>query len=223
MSDAESFVVYGGADPVVRRTLRRVAGEHGLVLAETVDDPSAARVVVVVVDVDETLLGVGPWRSRCPSATVVGVVGQPDPARWRAAERGGCDMVTTRGAIGPQLRRWLTSGAVHRQRLALLDSSDIAGRLGFIQRVEPTPLGPLAVFRLEGALYALEDRCPHAGVALSTGPLEGTVLTCPGHGSQFDVCTGERVRGPADAGARVHRLVEEDGRVYLEWSASTAS
>lgn len=191
-------------------------------VVESVDDLGTARVVVVVLDVDaeERLADVLPWHARCPSSAVVGVVSRPDPVRWRAAERAGCDMVTTRGAIGPQLRQWLASGAVHRQRVALLDSSDIAGRLGFIQRVEPTPLGPLAVFRVQGALYALEDRCPHAGVALSGGSLEGEVLTCPGHGSQFDVRTGERVRGPADAGVAVHRLVEEGGRVYVEWSAS---
>lgn len=221
MSEAGSLIVYGGDDALVSRTLRRVAVEHGLTVAEPPDDLSSGRAVVVVVDVDsdDHLRAVAPWRSRCPSAAVVGLVGQPDPARWRAAERAGCDLVTTRGALGPQLRRWLSSGAVHRRRLALLDASDIAGRLGFIERVEETPVGPLAVFRVQGALCAIEDRCPHAGAALSSGPLDGQILTCPGHGSQFDVTTGERVRGPADAGVAVHRLVEEDGRVFLEWSA----
>ncbi len=222
VSEPGSLIVYGGHDAVVSRTLYRVAAEHGLTVADAPDDLSSGRAVLVVVvdvDSDDHLLEVAPWQSRCPRAAVVGVVRQPDPARWRAAERAGCDFVTTRGALGPQLRRWLVPGAVRRRRVAILDASDIAGRLGFIQRVEQTPVGPLAVFRVQGALCAIADRCPHAGAALSSGPLEGEILTCPGHGSQFDVTTGERVRGPADAGVAVHRLVEEAGRVFLEWSA----
>lgn len=226
MTEAGSLIVYGGHDVVVSRTLQRVGAEHGLRVAEAPEEPEGpalgAVVVVVEVDSDEHLLEVAPWRSRYPSAVVVGVVGQPDPARWRAAERAGCDMVTTRGALGPQLRRWLSTGTVRRRRLALLDASEIAGRLGFITRVEQTPVGPLAVFRVQGALCAIEDRCPHAGAVLSSGPLEGEILTCPGHGSQFDVTTGERVRGPADTGICAHRLVEEDGRVFLEWPASAS-
>jgi nitrite reductase/ring-hydroxylating ferredoxin subunit len=57
--------------------------------------------------------------------------------------------------------------------------------------------------------------CPHAGATLSEGEVEGSIVTCPRHGSQFDVCTGERVRGPADEGLRTMRVVEEDGFVHL--------
>jgi nitrite reductase/ring-hydroxylating ferredoxin subunit len=49
--------------------------------------------------------------------------------------------------------------------------------------------------------YAIGSRCPHAGGDLSAGILDGTVVTCPRHGSQFDLKDGRNIRwlrgGPA--------------------------
>jgi len=42
--------------------------------------------------------------------------------------------------------------------------------------------------------YAADNRCPHMGGKLSQGKLEGTVITCPLHGSQFDLSDGRVVR-----------------------------
>ena len=42
--------------------------------------------------------------------------------------------------------------------------------------------------------FATEDRCPHLQARLVLGKLEGTVITCPRHGSQYDIKTGEVVR-----------------------------
>ncbi len=42
--------------------------------------------------------------------------------------------------------------------------------------------------------YAADNRCPHLGGKLSEGKLEGTVVTCPMHGSQFDLSDGRVVR-----------------------------
>jgi nitrite reductase/ring-hydroxylating ferredoxin subunit len=55
----------------------------------------------------------------------------------------------------------------------------------------------VAVFNVEGALCAIEARCTHRGGPLEKGPVTGTVVTCPWHGSQFDLKSGEVVRGPA--------------------------
>ncbi len=48
--------------------------------------------------------------------------------------------------------------------------------------------------RIGDKYYAVEDRCPHMKGDLSQGKLDGTVVTCPVHGSQFDVTTGQVVR-----------------------------
>ena len=48
--------------------------------------------------------------------------------------------------------------------------------------------------RVGGRYYAVGNRCPHMGGILSDGKLEGTVVTCPKHGSQFDLGDGHVVR-----------------------------
>jgi len=48
--------------------------------------------------------------------------------------------------------------------------------------------------RVGDSYYAADNRCPHMGGNLSQGKLEGTVVTCPRHGSQFDLRDGKVVR-----------------------------
>ena len=48
----------------------------------------------------------------------------------------------------------------------------------------------LAVFRVAGVYYAVEDVCPHSGGPLAGGPIRGGLLTCPWHGWSFDLATG---------------------------------
>jgi len=48
--------------------------------------------------------------------------------------------------------------------------------------------------RIRDSYYAANNRCPHMGGKLSSGKLEGTVVTCPLHGSQFDLSNGQVVR-----------------------------
>jgi nitrite reductase (NADH) small subunit len=49
----------------------------------------------------------------------------------------------------------------------------------------------VALFNVEGALHALDGICPHQGGPLGKGKLEGCIVTCPWHGFQFDVTTGQ--------------------------------
>jgi len=48
--------------------------------------------------------------------------------------------------------------------------------------------------RVADKYYAVDGRCPHMKGDLSQGKLEGTVITCPRHGSQFDISNGQVVR-----------------------------
>jgi len=48
--------------------------------------------------------------------------------------------------------------------------------------------------RVGNNYYAADNRCPHMGGKLSQGKLKGTVVTCPRHGSQFDLNDGRVVR-----------------------------
>jgi len=49
----------------------------------------------------------------------------------------------------------------------------------------------LALYHVEGGFYALDGICPHAGGPLGEGALQGKIVTCPWHGWQFDVTTGQ--------------------------------
>jgi nitrite reductase/ring-hydroxylating ferredoxin subunit len=48
--------------------------------------------------------------------------------------------------------------------------------------------------RVGGRYYAADGICPHMGANLASGKLEGVVVTCPRHGSQFDLSDGHMVR-----------------------------
>jgi nitrite reductase/ring-hydroxylating ferredoxin subunit len=55
----------------------------------------------------------------------------------------------------------------------------------------------VAVANVGGTLYAFGNTCTHLQCSLASGELEGTTVTCPCHGSRFDVTTGALLRGPA--------------------------
>ena len=55
----------------------------------------------------------------------------------------------------------------------------------------------VAIARVKGDLHAFGDVCTHAQCLLSEGDLDGTTVTCPCHGSEFDVTSGAVLNGPA--------------------------
>ena len=70
------------------------------------------------------------------------------------------------------------------------------------------------VANADGHLYAFDDTCTHMGCSLANGKLEGTTVTCPCHGSQFDVTSGAVLRGPAQRPVRA-RSVQVEGEDLL--------
>lgn len=55
----------------------------------------------------------------------------------------------------------------------------------------------VAVFNVDGKFFALDGICPHQGGPLGKGKLDGCILTCPWHGWQFDVRTGQHQVNPS--------------------------
>jgi len=51
----------------------------------------------------------------------------------------------------------------------------------------------VALFNIDGTIYALDDACPHAGVSLGSSKLRGNIVTCRGHGFGYNVTTGRCV------------------------------
>lgn len=64
-------------------------------------------------------------------------------------------------------------------------------------------------------LYAVAEPCPHAEGPLCLGSLQDGVLTCPWHGSRFQVATGEVVSGPAPTGLVHHSLRLKGGEIWV--------
>jgi nitrite reductase/ring-hydroxylating ferredoxin subunit len=54
----------------------------------------------------------------------------------------------------------------------------------------------IALFNVEGSVYALDNTCLHQGGPLGEGMLSGDVVTCPWHMWEYNVCTGEKVNSP---------------------------
>lgn len=55
---------------------------------------------------------------------------------------------------------------------------------------------PVLLANVGGSFYAIGGRCTHRGGVLAQGKLDGNVVTCPRHGSRFDVTTGKNLSGP---------------------------
>ena len=55
----------------------------------------------------------------------------------------------------------------------------------------------IAVASVAGEFYAFGDTCTHMQCSLAEGDLQETTVICPCHGSEFDVTSGEVLRGPA--------------------------
>lgn len=86
---------------------------------------------------------------------------------------------------------------------------------GQIKRVTVDGMG-VAVYNVEGTLYATQDACPHTGGPLSEGKLDETIVICPWHGSCFDVTTGEVLLGPAKKALQTYRVVTDGDMARVE-------
>jgi nitrite reductase (NADH) small subunit len=71
----------------------------------------------------------------------------------------------------------------------------------------------VALFNVEGSFYALDGICPHQGGPLGEGELAGCIVTCPWHGWQFDVQTGQQQLNKNLLQPRFETKVE-DGAVW---------
>ncbi len=73
----------------------------------------------------------------------------------------------------------------------------------------------VALFNVEGTLYALADTCTHRGGPLSEGDVEGSTVTCPWHGACFDLKTGAALGPPASQGVKRYPVETKGGDVLL--------
>ena len=74
-----------------------------------------------------------------------------------------------------------------------------------------------ALFNIEGTFYAMGNSCPHRGGPLGEGSLAGSTVTCPLHGAEFNVKTGEVLGPPAETGVKSYAVRVEGQDVLIEF------
>ena len=67
----------------------------------------------------------------------------------------------------------------------------------------------------DGGVCAIANACTHVGGPLDEGERDGNVVTCPWHGSRFDLCSGEVLRGPAREPQRRFEFRLSVGRIEV--------
>jgi 3-phenylpropionate/trans-cinnamate dioxygenase ferredoxin subunit len=73
----------------------------------------------------------------------------------------------------------------------------------------------IAMFNVDGTIYAMEDSCLHQGSSLGNSVLQGKVVTCRGHGWRYDVTTGYVAHVPG-YGVRTFPVKVVDGRILVD-------
>jgi nitrite reductase (NADH) small subunit len=73
----------------------------------------------------------------------------------------------------------------------------------------------VALFNVAGQFFVLDGICPHQGGPLGEGVLTGCIVTCPWHGWQFDVRTGQHQFSRTVVQPRFETKVQ-DGEVWVE-------
>jgi toluene monooxygenase system ferredoxin subunit len=79
---------------------------------------------------------------------------------------------------------------------------------------------PILLVRIDDEIVAWADRCPHQGVPLSEGTIDGRALVCRAHRWEFDVCSGEG-RNPRGVHLRRVPVRIASGDVLVEITAGT--
>lgn len=73
----------------------------------------------------------------------------------------------------------------------------------------------IAIFKVSDQFFAIENNCSHRGGPLSEGDLDGNVVTCPWHGFQFDVMTGNCATQSAFKQSKYNVQLKDD-EIWIE-------
>jgi len=74
----------------------------------------------------------------------------------------------------------------------------------------------VALYNLDGKVYATSDICTHAYACLSDGYIDGENIECPLHQGLFHIPTGKAVAAPASEDLKTYPVKLDGGAVYIE-------
>jgi nitrite reductase/ring-hydroxylating ferredoxin subunit len=106
-----------------------------------------------------------------------------------------------------------SSAERRRTRVRVARRSDISERAATIVRAGRYDV---AIFDVNGELYAYENACPHQGGPVGEGIVDDATVTCPWHGWCFDLRSGKMILGDFASLRRFELAVDDDNdAVYL--------
>jgi naphthalene 1,2-dioxygenase ferredoxin component len=73
----------------------------------------------------------------------------------------------------------------------------------------------IALYEVDGTIYATDNVCTHGQARMSDGFLEGREIECPLHQGKFDVCTGQALCAPLTESLRTYPVRIDNLRVML--------
>jgi uncharacterized protein YbjT (DUF2867 family)/nitrite reductase/ring-hydroxylating ferredoxin subunit len=157
------------------------------------------------------------------------VIGDPH-ARYFGAQPGELSLVAGDEAELGEIRfdDWLRQLACDGADACALGRVDRASlqpnefRVGDVPEGSVLLLGNVAVFSAAGGFCATQALCTHRAGPLSEGTVDDTTVTCPLHGSQFNIWTGAVLRGPATKPLETYRVIVDGdiGRVDVPVAVS---
>lgn len=74
----------------------------------------------------------------------------------------------------------------------------------------------IALYRLDGALYATQDLCTHGQACLSQGEVVEGYIECPLHFGLFEIATGKAAGAPVTRDLATYPVRVQDGRIWVE-------
>lgn len=72
----------------------------------------------------------------------------------------------------------------------------------------------VALFNVDGELFAINDTCVHQGASLAAGKVDGKVVTCRAHGFKYELTTGFVV-GSSGYGVASYPVKVVDGKIWV--------
>lgn len=76
----------------------------------------------------------------------------------------------------------------------------------------------IAIFRHQGQLFALDAMCAHQGGPIAQGVVDRGCVTCPWHGWQYELATGNQTIHKQKL-LETHQIKEEDGQIWVRIAA----
>ena len=73
----------------------------------------------------------------------------------------------------------------------------------------------VAIFKIAGQFYAIEDACTHDGAEIASGNIEGDEIICPRHGARFCIKTGVVKSAPAYEDIECFPIQIKNGRIQV--------